>query len=343
MIGRVRWGILGTGWIAERQTADLVREGFSVAAVGSRSAETARAFARSHGIPHAHGDYASLLADPSVDVVYIASPQAHHHEHATAALEAGKHVLLEKPFALNAAEARDISETARRYDRVVMEAMWSRFLPHLTRVKAIIDDGSLGSLAFFAADSTQLLPHSADDRLGDPAQGGGSLLDLGVYPVSIAHWLLGAPIGVSASATLSPAGIDLHTVATLTHIGGAVSSCISAIDSTGPNRAMIVGAEGRIEIDGFFYGRSGFRHYDADGTLVQELRPAVAGRGMHLQAREFEHVIEAGDAESLIMPVRDSITVMDTLDTIRDAIGSPPGTTLSAARLTRMRRARRRT
>jgi predicted dehydrogenase len=322
MSRRPRWGVLGTGWIAERQTADLVREGFDVVAVGSRSRSSAERFAIAHGIARAHGGYRQLVADDDVDIVYVASPQAHHHEHATLAMNAGKHVLLEKPFALNAAQARDLASTADACGVALMEAMWSRFLPHLARVRQIVTAGALGRITVFEADSTQLLPHGPADRLGDPAQGGGSLLDVGVYPITVAHWLLGEPTAIAGESTLSAAGVDLHTVATLTHTGGAISVCVSAIDGTGPNRAVITGTEGRIEIDGYFYGRSGFRHFGADGTLVEELRPSVPGRGMHLQAAEFERVVGDGRSQSDIMPVSDSIAVMETLDAIRARIGA---------------------
>lgn len=321
-MSRLRWGIIGTGWIADKQVSDMTRDGMHVVGVASRSASRAETFAREHGIPRAYVGNAELLADPGIDAVYIATPQARHHEHVAEALRAGKHVLLEKPFTLTAREARDLVELARSRRLALMEAMWSRFLPHLARTKALVDAGAIGPVSLITADSTQALPHGPGDRLGDPAEGGGSLLDLGVYPVSLSSWLLGPPGRTAAHAALSDNGVDLVTVATLAHDGGAIAVCVSGLTGTGPNRAAIVGERGRIEIDGYFYGRSRMRRYDEAGTLQEELATRVAGRGMHLQAREFERIVAAGRLESPVMPLDETVRIMATMDRIRALVGA---------------------
>ena len=154
----IRWGILATGGIAHAFTADLRTAGLDVAAVGSRRSEAARAFAEQYDIPHAHGSYDELVADPDVDIVYVASPHSHHLEHATLALEAGKHVLIEKAVTLDADEARALRDLAAARGLLVMEAMWTRYLPHMVRIREIVAAGTLGEVRIVSADHTQRLP-----------------------------------------------------------------------------------------------------------------------------------------------------------------------------------------
>ena len=197
--GQLRWGILGTGFIAGLQTQDLQEHGFTVQAVGSRSLESASAFAEQYGVATAHGSYESLVADPSVDVVYIATPHPFHHGNALLALNAGKHVLVEKAFTMNAREAQEVFDLAAAKGLVALEAMWSRFLPHMIRLREIIANGTIGEVRKVIASHNQNLPKDPAHRLNDPALGGGALLDLGVYPVSFAIDILGSPETIRAS------------------------------------------------------------------------------------------------------------------------------------------------
>ena len=192
----IRWGILATGGIAHAFTADLRTAGLDVAAVGSRRSEAARAFAEQYDIPHAHGSYDELVADPDVDIVYVASPHSHHLEHATLALEAGKHVLIEKAVTLDADEARALRDLAAARGLLVMEAMWTRYLPHMVRIREIVAAGTLGEVRIVSADHTQRLPSDPSHRLNALELGGGALLDLGIYPVSFAVDILG-PIAIA--------------------------------------------------------------------------------------------------------------------------------------------------
>jgi predicted dehydrogenase len=178
--GTLGWGILAPGGIARAFTRDLLLHGHRVAAVGSRSADRARAFAEEFGIARAHGSYDELVADPTVDVVYIATPHNLHAENAVAALESGKHVLVEKAFTLNAAEASRVARLGRTKGLVVMEAMWTRFLPHMEFVRSVVASGRLGEIRSLHADHTQRLSSDPAHRLNDPKLAGGALLDLGV-------------------------------------------------------------------------------------------------------------------------------------------------------------------
>lgn len=319
--GSVRWGILATGGIARLFTRDLVGHGHRVTSVGSRSLDSARAFADEFGILRAHGSYEDLCADPGVDVVYVATPHAFHAAHATAALRHGKHVLVEKAFTLDAGQARQVVELARSRDLLVMEAMWTRFLPHMAFVRDVVASGRIGAVRWLHADHAQRLSADPQHRLNDPALGGGALLDLGVYPVSFAHDLLGAPTEVLARGTLRETGVDASVATILRHADGAVSTSYSASDARGANTAVVVGTEGRIEIAPVWFTPTAVRVHDADGFLVEEFDSPVSGRGMQYQAAEVERLIDAGRTASALMTPEDSVAVMATLDQVRALIG----------------------
>lgn len=317
----IRWGVLGTGLIAHKQTADLVGNGFSVAAVGSRSADTAESFARAYDIPRAHASYAALLQDDMVDVVYIATPPVQHFDTARAALESGKHVLLEKPFTVNARQARLLAAIALENRVVLMEAMWTRFLPHMVRIREIVRAGTLGEIRLVTADDGQRLPQDPGFRLNQRAAAGGSILDLGVYPVNFAHSILGVPARIQATGIVSEEGVDRHTAVLLSFENGAAALGHSAIDATGPNRAAVVGTHGRIEIEPVWYASTSFRVWDAGGSVVEEFEKTLKPRGMQYQAWEMERLIQEGRLESDVMPLRETVEVMETLDSVRRIVG----------------------
>ncbi|HEY0259881.1 MAG TPA: Gfo/Idh/MocA family oxidoreductase [Lacisediminihabitans sp.] len=322
----IRWGILGTGGIAHAQTTDLLGNGFTVTAVGSRSQESADAFAAEFGIPTAHGSYEALVADPDVDVVYVSTPHPFHAEAALLALNAGKHVLVEKPFTLNAAEAREVVDTAARNHLVVLEAMWNRFLPHTLRIREIIAAGTLGDVRTLIADHNQNLPKDPKHRINDPALGGGALLDLGVYPVSFAFDLFGTPSSVQAIAAKTATGVDRQTAIVFGYGDGQQAVLHTALDTLGPNTAAIIGTAGRIEIDSVWYTPTGFTVYDSEGAVVERFEHEVKNRGMQFQAWEAERLIAAGLTAGDILPPEESVRVMETLDEIRRQIGlSYPG------------------
>lgn len=317
----MRWGILATGGIARLFTRDLLAHGHRVTAVGSRSPDSARVFAAEFGIPQAHGSYEDLCADPDVDVVYVATPHAFHADDAAIALRSGKHVLVEKAFTLDARQAQEVVELGRSRGLLVMEAMWTRFLPHMAFVRDVVAGGRIGEVRWLHADHTQLLSSDPAHRLNDPRLGGGALLDLGVYPLSFAHDLLGAPTEVSARGTLRSTGVDASVATMLRHAGGAVSTSYSAGDARGPNTAVVVGTEGRIEIAAVWYTPAVVRVHDAGGRLVDEFDVPVSGRGMQYQAAEVERLLDAGSTASPVMTPEDSVAVMATMDAVRALIG----------------------
>jgi predicted dehydrogenase len=319
--GSVRWGILATGGVARLFTRDLVRHGHRITAVGSRSLRTARAFADEFGIPGAHGSYEELCADPEVDVVYVATPHAFHAANAAAALTSGKHVLVEKPFTVNAQQAAELVELARRCGLFVMEAMWTRFLPHMAFVREVVAGGRIGKVRSLHADHTQRLTSDPAHRLNDPRLAGGALLDLGVYPLSFAHDILGTPTEVTARGTLRETGVDVSVATILRHDDGAMSTSYSSSDARGANAAVVVGTAGRVEIAPVWYGPTVVSVYDAEGSLVEQFDHGVSGRGMQYQAAEVERLLEAGQTASHLMTPEDSVAVMATMDEVRRAIG----------------------
>lgn len=317
----LRWGILGTGWIAELFVADLQLTGHRVVAVGSRAQETADRFAARFKIPRAHGSYEALVADAEVDVIYVATPHPRHHDDAALALRAGKHALVEKPFTINAAEAQDLVDLAAAEGLVVLEAMWTRWLPHMVEVRRLIADGALGDVRSVIADHTQLLPSDPSHRLNALELGGGALLDLGVYPISLASDILGTPEQVQSLATMKETGADAQTGVVMRYAGGRMASIYTASTTAGPNRATIVGTEGRIEIDPVWYTPTSFQLFDSAGAAVASFASDVPGRGMQFQADEIERLIAARQLSGDILSLTESVAIMATMDQVRAQIG----------------------
>jgi len=318
---RPGWGILATGGIAGDFTNDLKVAGLRVAAVGSRTAERAEAFAQEHDVPHAHGSWQALADDPTVDVIYVATPHSAHAEAALVALEAGKHVLVEKPFTLNEGEAREVVDFAESHGLVALEAMWTRWLPHMLEIHELLDSGAIGEPQLLIADHTQSVPTDPHHRMNAPELGGGALLDLGVYPVSFAHDLFGEPEDVLSAAVMTATGVDRRVSATFVHESGAHSSLTTALDLAGPNRATILGTEGSIEIDAVWYAPTSYTLLDRQRAVVRRSHPEVAGRGMQFQALELERLLREGRTESERMTHQGTVAVMRTLDRIRSSIG----------------------
>ncbi|MEO8093997.1 MAG: Gfo/Idh/MocA family oxidoreductase [Pseudolysinimonas sp.] len=322
MTERLRWGILGTGWIADWMTKDLRVLGSPVTAVGSRTQQRADAYAAEHGIPNAHGSYAALVADPEVDVVYIATPHPSHVADAMLALNAGKHVLVEKPFTLNAAEARALTALASERGLVVLEAMWTRWLPHMARIREIIAAGTLGEVRTVIADHTQKLSADPAHRMQSLELGGGALLDLGIYPVSFAWELFGAPSTIAAVSSPTPSGADRQTAMTFTYADGQQAVMQCALDTQGPNQAVILGTDARIEIDPVWYTPTTFRVIAPDGSVIEEFDGRLpAGRGMQFQAAALEALVAAGKLEDELLPPSESVAIMESLDEVRRQIG----------------------
>ncbi|WP_299091264.1 Gfo/Idh/MocA family protein [uncultured Microbacterium sp.] len=317
----LRWGILAPGGIAHAFAKDLRTADLDLVAVGSRRPDAAAAFAAEFQIPRAHGSYEDLVADPEIDIIYVASPHSHHREHALLALSAGKHVLIEKAVTLDAGEAAAIHDLARSKGLLAMEAMWTRYLPHMIRIRELVADGTLGDVRAVIADHTQSLPTDPTHRLNALELGGGALLDLGVYPVSIAWDILGPMDEIRAVGRLAETGADTEAVISSTHTAGGVSSLITSSRAAGPNIAHIVGTRARIDIDTVWYTPTSFRVTATDGTVLEEYVSEVPGRGMQFQALAAEEIIAAGRTDSDLLPFGESVAIMRALDSIRAQLG----------------------
>ncbi|MCK6081177.1 Gfo/Idh/MocA family oxidoreductase [Microbacterium sp. EYE_5] len=317
----LRWGILATGGIAHAFTSDLRTAGLTVTAVGSRRLEAAQAFAEQYAIPSAYGSYEELVAAPDVDIVYIATPHSHHRDNALLALENGTHVLIEKPLTLDAAQAAEIRDAAAARGLLAMEAMWTRYLPHMVRLRELLASGAIGEVRALSADHTQNLPTDPTHRLNALELGGGALLDLGIYPISFAWDVLGRPTAVSALGRLGDTGADTEAAISLVHGSGAVSSLLTSMRGAGANVAQIIGTEGRIVIDSVWYTPTSFRVHDRDGAVREEFHSEVDGRGMQYQALHAEQLIREGRTDSELLGMDESVAIMGTLDEIRAQLG----------------------
>ncbi len=293
----LRWGVIGTGGIASVFAADLALTGSGrITAVGSRRLEHAEHFADRFGIPNRHGDYASLVADPEVDVVYVATPAPRHLEDSRLALDAGKPVLVEKPFTLDATEARELVADARAAGLFLMEAMWTRFLPHVVQIRELLGAGVLGSIVTVTADHGQFF-EDRGHRLFAPELGGGALLDLGVYPVSFASMVLGTPERIASIVTPAFSGVDGQTSMLFGYASGAHALLTSTLFAKSPTRAAIVGTDARIEIDGDFYRPSSFTLIPRGGEPRRFEVPHTGG-GLRHQADEVARCLREDLAES---------------------------------------------
>lgn len=322
----LRWGILGPGGIATAFVQALHRHTRQeVVAVGSRSAERADRFARAHGIARAHGSYEALVADDGVDVVYVASPTGLHHDHVGLALAAGRHVLVEKSFTADAGQAADLAARAATSGRLLMEAMWTRFLPHVDVVRQLLAHGSIGPVATVLADHGQRLTPQSAPRLHRRDLAGGALLDLGVYPVSFAAMVLGHPDEVVATGHLASSGVDAEVGAVL-RTGSAFAVVSTTLRARTPTTASIAGPDGLIELDGAFYTPTSLTLTHAGGGRVSVGPGPIAGSdGLCHQAAHLAQLVAEGRHESPLLPVAESVRIMETLDQIRRrAFGDPP-------------------
>jgi predicted dehydrogenase len=316
----IRWGILATGGIASQFVEDLkLLPGVEVAAVGSRRLESAQAFATRYGIPRAHGSWAELAADPQVDVVYVATPHSAHHAATRICLEAGKAVLCEKPLTLDLASARDLVDTARKSGVFLMEAMWTWTNPAIRQIQTLVAGGAIGELIHVAADFGVAGPFPVGHRMRAPELGGGALLDLGVYPVALAHLFLGQPATVNAWASLHPEGTDENTGIVLGYANGAVATLQAGMAGETAQRAVITGRTGRIEIDRQFWRPTSFAHVSASST--ERVEVSLQGHGMGYEAEEVMRCLRQGRTESDIIPLDATLAVMSTLDTALQQIG----------------------
>lgn len=321
---RIRWGISSTGGIANAFAKALARvDDAHLVAVSSRTQERAAAFAAEHGADRAYESLEAMLADEDVDVVYIASPHSEHCREALAAVGAGKHVLVEKPFGLSAAEAQLVFDAAARTGVFVMEALWSRFLPAHVRLRELVAEGTIGEVRAVEASFGFPFPHNPGHRLLARALGGGALLDLGIYPLNTAVQLLGPPEEVVATATLGETGVDVNTAVAMRFPGGAVATAQCSLSSLMAGTARVVGTEGWIDV-------AAPQHHPESLTVrrITSLREKpsrdvielpIGGDGLRYQVHEVHRCLRSGVQQSDVMSWQHTLDLMTVLDRARAA------------------------
>ena len=316
MAAKVRWGILGAGNIAKKFAQGLASApGAELAAVGSRTKEKADQFADQFLVPRRHVGYEALAGDDQVDVVYVATPHSLHMEHGMLCLNAGKAVLCEKPLTINAAQAEQLVACARKNGRFLMEAMWTRFLPHVAKVRQLLADGAIGQVRMVMADFGFRATPNPQGRLFNPQLGGGGLLDVGVYCVSLAHMVLGAPKAVAALAELGPTGVDEQAAMLLGYEAGPLAVLATGVRTTTPHEATIMGTDGFIRMLSPWWRPGKLMVKKAGKEEILDV--PFEGNGYNYQAVEVMNCLRQGKTESSIMPLAESLAVMRTLDRIR--------------------------
>lgn len=319
--GGPRWGVVGTGGIAHAFLEGLrAVPSAQVVAVGSRRPDSAEAFGRAWDIPHRHGSYEELAADPDVDVVYVATPHPWHHPVTLSMLEAGKHVLVEKPMAMNALQVSEMVAAARSGDRFLMEAMWTRYLPVHELARTLLAEGAIGELCSMSADFGINVPYDPDHRLFNADLGGGALLDLGIYPLALASQYLGELTVVGATRRLSPDRmVDTHTTMLVRGENGVTATLECASLTTLPGRAVLAGSAGRIEIERFWAATDLVLH--RDGREPERFHRPLRANGYEYEAEEVALRLAAGERESPRMPWSESLRLATVMDRIRDMAG----------------------
>lgn len=317
MTAKIRWGILGTGVIANKFAIGLkAAPGAELVAVGSRAQATADQFGDTFGVPRRHASYEALAHDPEVDVIYVSTPHTLHKDNTLLCLEAGKAVLCEKPFAINAAEAEAMIKLARQKKLFLMEAMWTRFLPAVLKVRQLIAEDAIGEVRMFMGDLGFRAEFDPKGRLFDPALGGGALLDVGIYPVSFASMLFGAPVKVTSLAHLGTTGVDEQAAMLLSYAGGQLSILAAAVRVDIPSEAIIMGTKGQIRVHAPIYCPVRLTlSRPEQGEEIIDL--PLEGNGYNYQALEVMHCLSKGWLESTTMPLDETLAIMRAMDEIR--------------------------
>lgn len=319
-----RWGIAATGKMAALFAGDfgLVPDA-TITAVGSRSAESAARFAEAHGIATAHASYRALVESPDVDVVFVATPHPQHLAVARAAIEAGKAVLVEKAFTATLAGATELVELARTRGVFAMEGMWTRFLPAVAHARALVEAGEIGDVRMVQADLGAHRTYDPADRLFDPVLGGGAILDLGVYAISMAQHFLGRPARVRTSGTRFPNGADASVGILMAYDDGRSATLLASLESETAGRAVITGTGGSIEI------APRFHHPDTlvirrNGQSAETVVLPQNGRGYCHEVIEVNRCLAAGLTESPVLPLADTLDVQWVMEESLGQLGITP-------------------
>ena len=324
----IRWGAVGTGGIVTAFTRALHKHTPQrVVAVAARDRDRTAAFAAQWEIDRVHPSVEAIVADSGIDAVYIGTPHTSHAAIALRAISAGKHVLIEKPLAMTAAEGAEVAAAARAAGVLAMEAMWTRYLPQTDVIRQLLETEALGDIHFVSADFGYRVPFDAEHRLFNRALGGGALLDMGVYPISFASMVLGTPSHITASGALTSTGVDGRAALQLASPGGATAQVSTSIVSTLPTRATIIGSEGRVEVASPFFAPSGLTLTLGEGATEtrDEWRDDAfenSHDGMSYQATAFAAYVAEGRTESPLHTLDETVAVLATIDEARRQIGA---------------------
>ncbi len=317
MSEKFRWGILGGGNIARKfATGVKALDDAELVAIGSRTQANADKFGDEFGIPHRHASYEALAADPHVDAIYVATPHPMHKENTLLCLRGGKHVLCEKPFTINAAETEVIIQEARQRQLFLMEAMWTRFTPIVQEAHRLVKAGTIGAVRMITADFGYRAGFRAESRTFDPALGGGALLDVGIYPLSLAAMFLGTPDRIAGLAELGQTGVDEQSAFILGYPQGQLAVLSTAVRTNTPHDAVIMGENGMIRIHPPFWIPKKMT-LTVSGQPTQEIELPYTANGYNYEAAEVANCVRAGKLESEIMPLDESLSIMQTMDAIR--------------------------
>lgn len=320
-MGKIRWGIISTGGIANKMAQTLNHSiDAELVAVASRNAETAQAFADKHNIPKRYSNYEALVADPDIDVIYVATPHTFHHENTLLALNHGKHVLCEKAFSINGDQAQEMVDLARSKNLFLMEAMWTRFIPVIVQVREWLNSGALGKQRLTNINFFAKLPDDPNGRIYNKALGGGTLLDMGIYPVSFAVMVFGLPDEVHSYVNMSKTGVDEMETIIFLYNDGRIATLNTGVTFNSPRTALIAGTDGYILIPDSF-------HHAESAVLAQHGHPSqtvnipLAHNGFEYQVEEVHACLRAGKTESEIMPLDESVAIMRLMDSLRESWG----------------------
>lgn len=318
----IKFGILGTGWIADKMAVALgAVDGAKKYAVASRGEAKAADFAQKYGFEKSYGSYEALIADPDVDVVYIATPHNLHFENTMMCIDHGKNVLCEKPFAVNARQVHQMIDHARNKGVFLMEAMWSRFLPHVIHAKKMVETGQLGKIHLLVADFCIHRPMSDPlDRKFNPELIGGALMDIGIYPVFLAQYILGTPLDQVSMAGLGVTGVDLNCSSIYQYPGQTQAVLHSSFLAESGVKAAIYGEKGSLVFDSFWFMPGDLTFVDVNGNSTP-IHFEKVSNGYNYEAQEVVRCIRAGLKQSPMMTWDDSIALIDRLDAIRHQCG----------------------
>lgn len=320
----IRWGILGCGKIARKFADDLkLIKDAELVAIGAREQVTADTFAKDFPVRYTHSSYESLVQNPEVDVIYIATPHAFHHEHALLCLKYKKAVLCEKAFAMNLRQAKEMTDFAKVQRVFIMEAFWTKFLPHYQLVKQLIANGKVGTINYIRGEFGFIPKAPVASRLFDPQLGGGSLYDIGVYPVFLAIDILGRPDTIDASMTRASTGIDEQCAIRFNYKDGAIAQLFSSLSANLGGGADIAGDKGRIHFVNQFHKPLTTLEFYSDTVDNKEIIPFDKGEGYgyEYEARHVTACLQKGLTESPVLTHAQTLLLMETLDRIREKAG----------------------